>query len=470
MTARILVVDDILPNVRLLEARLTAEYFEVITATNGPDALKICGKGDCDIVLLDVMMPGMDGFEVCRRLKLDPTTAHIPVVMVTALDQAADRVRGLEAGADDFLTKPIDEIALFARVRSLSRMRLSLDELRTRAKRTAKLGIIDPLAEAMAESGANGRVMVIDDRRSSVERIAQALREIHDVELETDAKEALARSSNGNYDLLIVSLSLTGYDGLRLCSQIRSFEATRQIPVLAVAEPEDREKILHCLELGANDYLLRPIDRNELLARVRTQVRRKRYADRLRQNVETSIEMAVVDPLTGLNNRRYLDAALATLVDQAGRRAKPLSLMMLDIDRFKAVNDIYGHEAGDQILQAFAGRVKQLIRSADIFCRLSGDEFVVAMPGADVDIAAKIAERVRAGVAGDGFAVPAEKRALSVTVSIGLAESVNDASELMRRADKALYRSKQAGRNRIFVDAGPIRAQSFAGPLASKAL
>src|SRR5580698_5794528 len=125
MTARVLVVDDILPNVKLLEARLTAEYFEVVTVTNGADALKICANGGCDIVLLDVMMPGMNGFEVCRRLKLDPATSHIPVVIVTALDQASDRLMGLEAGADDFLTKPIDEIALLARVRSLSRLRLA---------------------------------------------------------------------------------------------------------------------------------------------------------------------------------------------------------------------------------------------------------------------------------------------------------------------------------------------------------
>ena len=119
MTARVLIVDDLLPNIKLLEARLTAEYFDVISATNGVEAIEACRLGGCDIVLLDVMMPGMDGFEVCQRLKGDPATAHLPVVMVTALDQPADRVRGLTVGADDFLTKPVDEIALIARVRSL---------------------------------------------------------------------------------------------------------------------------------------------------------------------------------------------------------------------------------------------------------------------------------------------------------------------------------------------------------------
>ena len=300
MTARVLVVDDILPNLKLLEARLTAEYFDVLTVTNGAEALKICAKGDCDIVLLDVMMPGMNGFEVCRRLKRDPATSHIPVVMVTALDQASDRVMGLDAGADDFLTKPIDEIALLARVHSLSRLRLVLDELRTRAMRSAQLGINDPLAEAIADSGANGRVMLVDDRRSSAELVSHALREYHEVELETDPQEALLEGAAGDYDLFIVSLGLTNYDGLRLCSQIRSLEATRQIPVLVIAEPEDRQRILRGLDLGVNDYVLRPIDRNELIARVRTQVRRKRYADCLRENVQASIEMAVVGFFDGI--------------------------------------------------------------------------------------------------------------------------------------------------------------------------
>src|SRR5437016_4006589 len=135
MTARILVVDDAPPNVKLLEARLSAEYFEVLTAGSGPEALAICQDGACDIVVLDIMMPGMDGFEVCRRLKTNPTTAHLPVVIVTALDQPADRLRGLEAGADDFLTKPIDEVALVARLRSLARLKVVIDELRSGASK-----------------------------------------------------------------------------------------------------------------------------------------------------------------------------------------------------------------------------------------------------------------------------------------------------------------------------------------------
>src|SRR5690606_38008214 len=122
MTARILVVDDVPANLKLLEARLLAEYYDVVTARSGPDAIEICEVSRVDVVLLDVMMPGMDGFEVCRRLKADPSTTHIPVIMITALDQPADRVRGLEAGADDFLTKPVKDLQLLTRVKSLARL------------------------------------------------------------------------------------------------------------------------------------------------------------------------------------------------------------------------------------------------------------------------------------------------------------------------------------------------------------
>ncbi|MGB7092704.1 MAG: PleD family two-component system response regulator, partial [Methylovirgula sp.] len=347
MTARILVVDDVLPNLKLLEARLTAEYFDVTTATNGIEALAACRRDECDVVLLDVMMPGMDGFEVCRRLKRDASTAHIPIVMVTALDQPSDRLKGLEAGADDFLTKPIDEVALIARVRSLARLKMVLDELRTRALTSVSLGMPDPLAHALAEDGLGGRLLLVDDRAASADQVMFALRDKYVVEVESDPQEALVLAIGGHYDLFIVSLGLRGFDALRLCSQIRSFERSRQLPLLCLADVEDRPRVLRALDIGVNDFLNRPIDRNELIARIRTQLRRKRYADRLRDNVQASIELAVVDALTGLNNRRYFETHLAALVGQAADRGRPLSLMIIDIDYFKGVNDTYGHEAGD---------------------------------------------------------------------------------------------------------------------------
>src|ERR1700749_4321544 len=180
MTARVLVVDDILSNVKLLEAKLTAEYFEGVTAFNGLECLSKMEQAIPDIVLLDVMMPGMDGFEVCRRIKANPRTAQVPVVMVTALDQPSDRVAGLDAGADDFLTKPVDDAALFARVRSLVRLKMMTDELRMRESTGQGMGLIDP-AETLMENNLAGRILVVEDRAESVAWCSAALTPRHEV-------------------------------------------------------------------------------------------------------------------------------------------------------------------------------------------------------------------------------------------------------------------------------------------------
>ena len=456
MTARVLVVDDVPANVKLLEARLSAEYFDVITAMSGEEALGICERAECDLVLLDVMMPDMDGFEVCRRLKTNPATYHIPVVMVTALDQPSDRVRGLEAGADDFLTKPIPDLPLIARVRSLARLKMMTDELRMRAVTSREIGIESPEREAVADTGRDGRVLIVDDRAASYERIAAVLAEEQSVEVEPNPGEALFRAADGNYDLLIVSLGLENFDALRLCSQIRSLDRTRNLPILAIAEPDANSRMVRGLEIGVNDFLMRPVEKNELLARVRSQVRKRRYAERLRDNVQLSIEMAITDALTGLFNRRYMESHLVTLLEQAAARGKPLAVLVIDIDHFKSINDGHGHDAGDDALREFALRIKRSIRGIDLACRCGGEEFVVVMPETDMTVAAMVAERLRRRIAAEPFAVDSGARNIPVTISIGIASlrrSDETAAGLLKRADQALYRAKRDGRNRVVPDA-----------------
>ena len=451
MTARILVVDDTHANAKLLEIRLGAEYFDVVVAQNGVRALEICASQSFDLILLDVMMPGLDGFETCRRLKADIATAHIPVVIVTTLDQPSDRIKGLEAGADDFVTKPIDEVALLARVRSLTRMKVMLDELRQRADTSAILGLSDLSRVLPPEGGLDGSILLVDDRTSSSERLTASLSRQHRVEVSTDAQRALFQCAEGNYDLVIVNLAFTGSDPLRLCGQIRSLERIRQLPILLIADVDDKPRVLRGLDIGVNDYLNRPVERNELLARVRTQVRRKRYSDRLRASLQQSIEMAIVDPLTSLHNRRFLETQLPPLLKTAAGRGRPLSLMILDIDHFKNVNDTHGHDVGDEVLQAFATRVKTFIRSSDLLCRLGGEEFIVVMPETTSSVAAAIAERIRSAVASTPFPIEKGANALSVTVSIGITERGGDlgAGAMLKRADQALYQSKSLGRNRV---------------------
>lgn len=451
MSARVLVVDDILPNVKLLEAKLSSEYYDVLTATNGLEALEKVATQSPDIVLLDVMMPGMDGFEVCSRIKSDPATAHIPVVMVTALTDSSDRIKGLEAGADDFLSKPLNDTALMSRVRSLVRLKMTVDEWRVRENTATQLGVVDTAANAMNEPVENARILVIEDQSYESKKFVEGLSVDSDIVIIAETGvEAMAKVAESDYDLLAVSLNLKNEDGLRLCSHLRSAERTRSIPILMIANEEDMPRIAHGLEIGAHDYILRPVDRNELLARVRTQVRRKRFQQRLRSNFELSLSMALTDSLTGLYNRRYFEVHLQKLLQKNQQSKKAMAVLMMDIDHFKSINDTHGHAVGDEILKIFARRMLDSLRSFDLVARLGGEEFVVILPDISIDMAYFIAERLRKMIADEPFACSAVGGTVNVTTSIG-ATIVDDADvtmeQVLKRADDALYQAKEGGRN-----------------------
>ncbi len=456
MTARILVVDDVPANVKLLEVRLLAEYFDVLTATSGREALEICEGGKVDVVLLDVMMPEMDGFEVCRRLKDDPSTAHIPVVMITALDQTADRVRGLEAGADDFLTKPVNDLQLMTRVKSLVRLKMLTDELRLRAATTRNIGIEQMLSRRGVPDESRPKVLLIDERETSYRQIETMLAQTMSLDVATDPQAGFFQAAEAGYECIIVSTAFTEFDPLRLCSQLRSLDRTRFVPIVLIAEEGEDARVIRGLELGINDYLMRPIDQQELTARLRTQVRRKRYNDQLRASVTHTIEMAVTDALTGLHNRRYLDNHLETLFNRAVTRERPLSVMITDLDRFKTVNDTYGHDGGDDVLREFAKRLRRNVRGIDLACRYGGEEFLVVLPDTEGQAAETVAERIRAEIERTPFIVGREGTSVSITISIGVScvKNAPDTVEaLIKRADVALYEAKRGGRNRVVAKA-----------------
>ena len=447
MTARILIVDDVPVNLRLLGARLAAEYYDVVTAASGPEALTICASQAIDIVLLDVMMPDMDGFEVCRRLKADRATAHLPVVMITALDEAADRRRGLEAGADDFLTKPVRDLPLFARIRSLARLKLTTDELRRRAATAIDLmgegadlldrRVDDAKVACFCADPAMARKLVAHLQRRAV------LQGTHDA-------EAFMTLAAGPVDAVLIDMEAEGIDTLRLLSRLRSDAATRLLPILAIVAAEDDARLARALELGASDYVTRPVDRSELQLRLATMVRRRSYEEQLRQSIERTLVLAVSDGLTGLHNRRFLDMHLERALEDSRRSGETVGLMMADIDHFKRINDGWGHASGDGVLKDFAARLATCLRASDLGCRFGGEEFAVLMPGADVAAAMAVADRVRRSVADRPFDVAGEM--LSITVSLGIAifdPKKDDAAGFLQRADAALYAAKRGGRNRI---------------------
>jgi two-component system cell cycle response regulator len=455
MTATVLVVDDLLPNVKLLEAKLNGEYYDVLTARSGMECLKVAAESMVDIILLDVMMPEMDGFETCKRLKSDPKTSHIPVVMVTALSDVEDRIQGLEAGADDFLTKPINDMALFARIKSLVRMKIMLDELRLRGQTGTQFGglINDPNDKLKILTGA--KILIIDDDSVQARHIASKLTVIKDsvIDTITEPNLALEKVINGNYDLVIISTQLTDTDGLRLCSHIKSHENIRHIPLLILVEENDTRVLIKGFDLGVNDYLVIPIEGNEVLARVNTQIKRKRFQDALKNNYQQSMSMAVTDSLTGLYNRHYFDAHCKTLMDQALAHNKPLLLLITDIDHFKMVNDTYGHVVGDEILKQVAERLSASVRLTDLVARFGGEEFVIVMPNTELKDGKEAAERIRKSIEEVPFKISSGDGNLTKTTSIGLTQlKIGEAVEAMlRRADKGLYIAKANGRNQVVV-------------------
>jgi len=454
MSGRVLVVDDVATNRLLLRAKLSSAYYDVVVAENGHQALEMARSEQPDMVMLDVMMPDMDGFEVCARLKSAEETAHIPVVMVTALDTPEERIRGLEAGADDFLSKPFNDLALFARVRNLMRMKMMFDELRLRDLTSRELGLTDFVSEQEMELEAGGSILLAPpciDQGAAWAGELQARLNLSTIVTYSE-REALNLARLELPDCFVVHQRLMeGGDGLRLVSALRARPETRQSAVILVVENGDVQTAAKGLDLGASDYIEAPFDVNELTVRIRSQLRRKRYSDRLRTNVRNGLKLAVIDPLTGIYNRRYAAQHLLRVMERARETQGVFAVMMMDLDKFKTINDRFGHDAGDAVLKEFSRRLQENIRGVDLVARFGGEEFFVAMPDIDHGAAAAAAERIRRAVEDAPFVVPGADP-ISVTVSIGVAIAGpfdSDAEAIIKRSDCALYHAKDSGRNRV---------------------
>ncbi|MEM8915069.1 MAG: PleD family two-component system response regulator [Pseudomonadota bacterium] len=448
MTARVLVVDDVRANVELLRAKLEGRFFLVETAEDGPSGLEAAQRLLPDVILLDVMMPGINGFDVCRLLKENPATAHVPVVLVTALAERDYRLRGLDAGADDFLTKPVDDAILIARVKSLARLKSMMDEWRARLVTIRDLGVDIPQSEgslperpgviAVAEADPLERELAIEALEESGHKVIDATALLSDP----------TPSDKYASDVLLVGLGGDFTEGLRLVSALRAVHETRGLPLLVAAPEGSSQEMAQSLEFGANDCITKPLEQAELRARVRLQLRRLRYQRLLNRRYEHGLRLAVLDELTGLHNRRYLMQHLQQLLREAEEREMPVAAAMIDIDHFKQINDGHGHGFGDYVLRAVAERISAQLRPSDTLARLGGEEFVVLMPATSEDEAVDVAERLRTCVGKEAFDVAGKE--LNVTISCGVALSEaaqTDSDLLLRRADQALYQAKSNGRN-----------------------
>ena len=459
MAGRILIVDDVATNRIVFKVKLGAACYQPLMAADGQSCLRMAREAQPDLILLDALLPDMPGIEVLRQLRAQPETRNIPVVMVTGTADPGLRLAALEAGADDCLTKPIDDTVLMARLRNLLRLHEALAELGQRDETLHALG----LAEAQATFDTQSCVVIVCDRPE------QAMRWRHDLSaLMPDALRLVTRAEalsdtlalpGETPDLFLIDAETGGPGGgLRLMSELRSRSATRHAGVVLIHPTPRPEDIAMAYDMGANLALPASMMGPELALRLRGVLRRKHLADRLRASVQDGLRLAVIDPLTGLYNRRYALPRLAAIADRARGMDSCFAVMVIDLDRFKAVNDRFGHAGGDAVLVEVANRLAENLRASDLVARIGGEEFLVALPDVGLNEARATAERLCVQVQRQPIRLP-DGQMLSVTVSIGLAisdfgaETTEEVAQIVDRADRALLVAKTGGRNQVIIGA-----------------
>jgi two-component system cell cycle response regulator len=465
MAGRILVVDDVATNRIVMKVKLSAARYDVVAAASGAEAVAIARRGGIDAIIMDMMMPDMTGAETCALLRADAATAAIPVVLVTAGDDAAARMEGLSAGADDFLAKPVDDIALLARVRSLLRSRE--DERDFEARSGALMGVSpqgfsEPAGQARLDPPAPpavGRIALISggDTAWLVEQ-RDRLRPLFGGEVTILTRDAaLALAPDAAPDLFVIEADMGPQNaGLRLMSELRSRQATRHAASVVVLPAGDSERAATALDLGAGDVVYRPLDVAEIAMRIRTQLSRKKRADRMRDTLEAGLKMAVIDPLTGLHNRRYGLHHLDRIAVRCRAQGLRAGVIVFDVDHFKTVNDTHGHLAGDRVLSKVAQILQERLRGEDMVFRIGGEEFLAVLPATSREQVSRVAERLRDAVERTDFLLDDGTRVpVTISAGIGMLTEHDDAPRrALAVADRALYEAKEAGRNRVVLAPG----------------
>ena len=448
---RVLIADDEPLNVRLLATVLASEGYEIIRSYSGRDALEKAEEELPDLILLDIVMPEPNGYEVTRRLKKTPATRDIPVVLITTYTETEDKVKGLQAGADEFLNRPIDHSELRARIRSLIALKQYREQLQTRTQLEQSFTSVPE--KEIAED--QGKILLVEDNEFEAKVIQNYLSaRSYQVEHLKDGMAAIRRASSGDIDVVLLDLLLPKMTGFEVCRQLKGDPLTRNIQIIMVTALEDVESKIRGLGQGADDFLVKPIHKEILLTRIESLLKKKRYVDRLSVNYEKALQSAITDNLTGLYNQTYFKKFLELEMERSRRQKHPLALMMLDIDDFKVYNDSLGHLTGDQILQEFSQLIQQNIRKIDLAARYGGEEFAIVLTYTNAKGAVTIAERLRQAIETHQFSYKTSDPSKILTTSVGLTDFHADpltVLELIERSDTALYQAKRAGKNRVCV-------------------
>jgi len=452
---RILIVDDEPVNIKVLEAKLPAKEYEVIRAFSGKEALEKVADTAPEVILLDIMMPEMDGYEVTKTLKTDPKTSHIPIIIVTALTETKDKLKALDAGAEEFISKPVNTTELIARIKSMLRLRQYREQLDIRSQ--SEESFISPpgQGEPVRADAASPHILLVEDNDSDSKLVQSYLHgQPYRVTVAATGEEALLHAEREKVDLVLLDIMLPGLNGFEVCRSLRKMENGRNIQIVIITCLNDLENKLRGIQLGADDFLIKPINGRELTGRIHILLEKKSYMDSLWFNCETALNASIIDGLTGLYNNAYFKRFLDLEIKRSLRHGYPVSLVMIDIDDFKRHNDTLGHPAGDMILKEVAQLIRKNVREIDLPARYGGDEFAIVLPYCDRENALNVLNRIRGAIASHTFAHKAPFNPGSVTLSMGLAISPADGSTfevLIIKADEMLYKAKNEGKDRIGV-------------------
>ena len=446
----LLIVDDVHENLHILMNILRDDY-AILAATSGEKALELARRQpQPELILLDIKMPGMDGYSVLSALKIDPGTADIPVIFVTALAEAADEARGLKMGAADYITKPVNADLLKVRVRN----QLDLKRYRTHP-------VLFDIA-AHVNPAHHPSLLVVDDIPENIHELLEALRDEFRIMVATDGVKALDIVNCATPpDLILLDIMMPGMNGYEVCRRIKATPAGNRIPVIFVTVVDALQDKVKGFELGAADYITKPFDIEEVRARIRSHLELARLRHFLEDLVTQRTALLQVseekyrilahrDPLTGLPNRVLFAEQLAHAIFHAENTDDEFALLILDLDNFATINETLGHHIGDQLLTQVGQRLQGLLPDSDAIARVGGDEFNIIFNSNDgmpwVDLSAqRLIEVLMAPFMLDG-------KSIYVGASIGIALYPDDgttAETLQSNADAALHQAKMEGRGSL---------------------
>ncbi len=457
MVGKILIIDSVMTNRVILRVKLASAGYSACVAATGTEGLQLATQFAPDLIVLDMDLPDMTAPEVMAALRPDLRLRDCIVIMVSTKADTATRIAAFSAGCDAFLAKPIVEQSLLSRVRNFMRKDGQLKQLGMSADGATLLGFSD----ASAPYQPPARIILVAPKSDSTAILRRNLERYlhHAIDwLPAEMMQAASRNEIAETDLIaIMSDPANPTAALRMMSDLRSHQNTRDTAycLLFSTEQENQDSDI-AYDLGTDAVIEAHVGPEECALRLNRLVYRKRLADRTRAHIQSNLQLAMVDALTGLHNRRFCMAQLSNIVMDSALTGTSFAVMVIDIDHFKSVNDHWGHAAGDAVLIEVGKRLTQVLRQGDLLARIGGEEFVVALPNANLSEARTVAERLRSAIKDTHFDLP-KNGATNMTISIGMSLAIADANItadamtqlVLCAADEALMASKADGRNKV---------------------